>query len=91
MYGLPQVGILANKLRKEQPANYGYFELPHMPGPFNHEPWPVWFTLVVDNFRIKHIVKENVLHLISALKKYHDVEENWAGSLYYRMSLDWHY
>jgi hypothetical protein len=29
MYGLPQAGILANKLLKERLVHHGYFEQPH--------------------------------------------------------------
>jgi hypothetical protein len=36
MYGLPQAGILANKLLKKRLAEDGYFELPHTPGLFTH-------------------------------------------------------
>ena len=32
MYGLPQAGILANKLLKKRLAKYGYFKMPHTPG-----------------------------------------------------------
>jgi hypothetical protein len=35
-YGLPQAGILANKLLKKRLAKHGYFELPHTPGLFKH-------------------------------------------------------
>ena len=31
MYGLPQAGILANKLIKKRLAQFGYFEMPHTP------------------------------------------------------------
>ena len=55
MYGLPQSGILANKLLKERLAEHGYFELTHTPGLFMHKTQPVWFTLVVDDFGIKYI------------------------------------
>ena len=41
MYGLPQPGILAKKLLKERLVANGYFELPHTPGLFKHETWPV--------------------------------------------------
>ena len=36
MYGLPQAGILANKLLKERLARHGYFEQPHTPGLWKH-------------------------------------------------------
>jgi hypothetical protein len=32
MNGLPQAGILANKLLKKRLAKHGYFEQPHTPG-----------------------------------------------------------
>ena len=32
MYGLPQAGILANKLLKKQLAKQRYYKLPHTPG-----------------------------------------------------------
>ena len=36
------------------------------------------FALVVDDFALKYIGKDNALHLIQALKdKYEDVEVNW--------------
>ena len=31
LYGLPQSGILANKLLREQLKPHGYYELPHTP------------------------------------------------------------
>jgi hypothetical protein len=36
MYGLPQAGILANKLLKKCLAKHSYFEQPHTPGLFSH-------------------------------------------------------
>ena len=91
MYGLPQSDISANKLLKERLAKDGYFELPHTPGLFKHETRPVWFTLTVDDFGIKHIGQEHALHLIDTLKKDYGVEIDWKGSLHFRISLDWHY
>ncbi len=69
MYGLPQAGILANKLLKKQLALHGYFEQPHMPGLWKHVSCPVWFNLCVDDFGIKYIGIENLQHLYDALKK----------------------
>eukprot|EP00804_Cyclotella_cryptica_P002895 CCRYP_009401-RA/>CCRYP_009401-RA protein AED:0.38 eAED:0.38 QI:0/0/0/1/0/0/2/0/237 len=66
-YGLPQAGILANKLLKKRLATDGYFELPHTPGLFKHISCPVQFSLVVDKFGIKYIGKEHLDHLITAI------------------------
>jgi hypothetical protein len=91
MYGLPQSGILSNKLLKERLSEHGYYELPHTPGLFTHKTRPVWFTLVVDDFGIKYIGKQHAEHLISVLRGHYSVEVDWEGLLYYGITLDWHY
>ena len=67
-------GILANKLLKECLAQHGYHELPHTPGLFKHDSWPVWFTLVVDDFGIKYIGEEHSKHLLGILQEFYEVE-----------------
>ena len=52
MYGLPQAGILANKLLRKRLAPHGYYELPHTPGLWKHVSLPVQFSLVVDDFGV---------------------------------------
>jgi hypothetical protein len=46
MYGLPQAGVLANKLLKERLARHGYFEQPHTPGLWKHVVAPSGSTYV---------------------------------------------
>ena len=41
MYGLPQAGILANKLLKERLAVHDYYEVAHTPGLFTHKARPI--------------------------------------------------
>ena len=53
MYGLPQAGILSNKLLKERLTEYGYNEVSHTLGLYKHDTRPVWFMLVVDDFGIQ--------------------------------------
>ena len=81
MYGLPQSGILSNKLLKERLTEYGYNEVAHTPGLFKHETRPVWFTLIVDYFGIKYFGQENAQHLIDSLKDFYEVEIDWKGKL----------
>ena len=54
LYGLPQAGILANKLLRKHLAPHRYYELPHTPGLWRHVSRPVQFSLVVDDFGIKY-------------------------------------
>ena len=69
MYVLPQARVLAIKLLKECLRNHGYYEVPHIPGLFQHVTRQIWFTLVVDDFGIKYVGKENIDHLLNALRE----------------------
>ena len=91
MYGLPQAGILANKLLKERLALDGYTEQQHTPGLFKHNKRPVWFNLTVDDFGIKYIGENNLDHLFATLRKYYEIVEDRTGSLYCGIKLDWNY
>eukprot|EP00804_Cyclotella_cryptica_P004411 CCRYP_006828-RA/>CCRYP_006828-RA protein AED:0.41 eAED:0.41 QI:0/0/0/1/0/0/2/0/199 len=90
-YGLPQAGILANKLLKKSLASDGYFELPHTPGLFKHISRPVQFSLVVDDFGIKYIGRQHLEHLIASIKRHYDVTVDYTGSLYCAITIDWQY
>ena len=91
MYGLPQSGILANKLLKKRLANHEYHEITHTPGLFRHEIHQIGFTLVVDNFGIKYVGEENANHLLGVLKEFYKMEEYWTGGLYCGIILGCHY
>jgi hypothetical protein len=67
VWGLPQAGILANKQLRGKLAPFGYQECKNTPGLWYHETRPITFTLVVDNFGVKYISKEDVNHLIVSL------------------------
>jgi hypothetical protein len=53
VWGLPQAGILANKLLWKCLLPNGYFECPNPPGLWKHTRCPSIFTLVVDDFGVK--------------------------------------
>ena len=91
MYGLPQAGILANKLLKQRLAKYGYYEVAHTPGLWKHLSRPISFTLVVDDFGIKYVGKEHADHLLNALKQHYTLDIDWTGSLYCGIALKWDY
>ncbi len=91
MYGLPQAGIIAQELLEEQLKKAGYTQSKLTPGYWKHEWRPISFTLVVDDFGIKYIGKEHVMHLIKVLKDHYEVEEDWEGKRYLGITLDWDY
>ena len=87
MYGLPQAGILANKLLAKRLAEDGYFQTPHTPGLWKHVWRPVMFTLCVDDFGVEYVGDEHANHLITALKKFYEISIDWGGTLYLGMTL----
>ncbi len=92
MYGLPQAGILANKLQKKCLPKHSYFEQPHTPGLFSHEFHPIWFNLAVNNFGIKYIRENTLQHLYYSLRaEAYNIDEDHAGDLYCGINLKWNY
>ena len=91
MYSLPQAEILANKLLKKRLAKFGYLEMPHTPGPWNHVSRPIAFTLVFNDFRIKYVGRDHAEHLSNAIKNDYTVELDCTGGLYCGIKLEWKY
>ena len=70
MYGLPQAGILAQKLLESRLNKHGYSQSTAVPGLWTHKTRPISFTLVVDDFGIKYVGKEHAVHLLNILKEH---------------------
>jgi hypothetical protein len=47
-----------------------------MPGLWKHKTRPISFTLVVDDFGVKHVEKEDVNHLIWCIKQKYQLTED---------------
>jgi hypothetical protein len=91
VWGLAQAGILANKLLRRKLAPFGYVECKNTPSLWRHETRPISFTLVVDNFGVKYVNKEDVDHLIASIKTIYSITEDWTGNLYCSIALEWNY
>jgi hypothetical protein len=92
MYGLPQAGILANKLLWQRLGHHEYVEVQHAPGLWKHISRSIRFNLCVDNFGVKYIGDKNLKHLFAALHMgTYDIVEDWAGNLYCGINLEWNY
>ncbi len=87
VWGLPQAGILANKLLRKRLAPHGYYECKQMPGLWKHTSRPISFTLVVDYFGVKYTNLGDIDHLIGSLKKDYELTKDWDGDLYCRVKL----
>jgi hypothetical protein len=68
VWRLPQAGILANKCLRWKLAPFGYHESTNTPGLWYHKSRPITFNLVVDDFGVKYVSKEDVNHLITSIK-----------------------
>ncbi len=82
MYGLPQAGILAQQLLEKRLNKHGYSQSKAVPGLWTHKTRPISFTLVVDDFGVKYVGKENAMHLINVLKQDYEISEDWEGNKY---------
>ena len=59
---------------------------------WRHKRRPIQFSLIVDDFGVKHVGKEHAQHLIACLRKhYTKVAVDWIGSLYAGINLNWNY
>ena len=82
VWGLPQAGILANKLLQRRLAPHGYYECKQTLGLWKHTSRPILFMLVVDDFGVKYTTQEDIDHLIGCIKEKYQLTKDWAGNLY---------
>jgi hypothetical protein len=91
MYGLPQAGILVNKLLERRLNTKGYYHCQHTPGLWRHIWRDITFCLVVDDFGIKSTSRDHVVHLKECLEDHYKVAVDWDGSLFCGINIDWNY
>ncbi len=91
MYGLPQSGLIANKLLEKRLNKHGYRQSKLVPGLWRHDTRPIQFTLMVDDFGVKNIGKEHAMHLKKVLKLHYKLTCDWTGMPYIGITLDWDY
>ena len=91
LYGLKQSGALAAKKLAADLAPFGYQKVPFTTGLWKHVSRPITFTLVVDDFGVKYVNKEDAEHLESALKSNYPITTDWSGNKYIGVNLDWNY
>jgi hypothetical protein len=91
MYSLPQAGFIAQELLEQRLLKAGCTQSKITPGYWKNKWRPISFTLVVDDFGVKYIGKEHVLHLIKVLKEHYKAEEDWGSTRYLGITLDWDY
>ena len=81
MYGLPQSGRVVHEALVKHMEPYGYHTSRKKLGLWKHNSQPINSTLVVDDFIVKYSVKEDALHLKSALEDKYKVTTDWEETL----------
>jgi hypothetical protein len=49
------------------------------------------FTLVVDDFGVKYVGKENAQHLLNSVRQFYKCLCNWDGKRYFGLTIKWDY
>jgi hypothetical protein len=75
MYGLPQVGLLANKLLRDRLVKFNYYKAATTPGLYHHKWCPIMFALIIDNFAIQYVSNAHLDFLRQVLKKHYKKAE----------------
>jgi hypothetical protein len=91
MYGIKQACLLANQLLQKRLAPFGYYPARHTPGLWLHKTRPIAFSLIVDDFAVKYVVKQYADHLKNALLQSYELTTDWEATLYSGISLKWDY
>ena len=81
MPGLKQYSRIANDCLKAHLAHFGFAPVPITPALWKHTTKPIIFSLVVDDFGVKYVGKENADHLIQTLQKLYTISIDCTGSL----------
>ena len=69
----------------------GRVKVSHTPGLWQHITRPIAFSLVVDDFGVKYIHKDDADHLSKSLKNAYTLAKDWTGRLYCGITLKWNY
>ena len=91
MYGLPQAGIISQKLLEKRLNAAGYQQSKIIPGFWKHDWRPIYFALCIEGFGVKYVGHEHAQHLLNTLNGYYQTSHDWEGQRYLGLTLEWDY
>jgi hypothetical protein len=91
MYGLPQAGIIAQELLEKRLGEHGYYQSKTVNGLWKHKTRPICFSLVVDDFAVKYVKREDADHLINTIRKYYQMTVDEEATKYIGLTIQWDY
>ena len=91
MYGLKEAAVLAYGQSSKFLAQEGYTHVQGTAGLFTHNTRRTAFTLCVDDIGVKHYSKEDLSHLLQALRKHYKLYVNQEGTHYMGLTMKWNH
>ena len=92
MYGHSASGRLANDKLVQVLKNNDFEQSELIPGLFKHQTRPLAFSLIVDDFGVKYVGKDNAEYLIKTLEDNgYTITVDWTGSIFCGITLKWDY
>ena len=91
MYGLPQAGIIDQELLEKRLGEHGYYQSKIIHGLWKHQSRPICFCLVVDDFAVKYVNREDADHLIATIRKYYPMTVDEDATKYIGLTIQWDY
>jgi hypothetical protein len=61
------------------------------PGLYTHKTRPIAFSLVVDDFGVKYINKEDMDHLVQTIGNRYPIKVDWKAEYYLGSTIKWGY
>jgi hypothetical protein len=89
--GLKQAGRIADDRLTTHLVKSGYRPVPITPSLWTQDTRPIDFSPVVDDFGVKYVGTEHAMHLLEALRGLYMVTEDWAGTLFSGITIQWNY
>ena len=56
-----------------------------------HTPWPISFIPVVNDFETKDVDRKHAIYLVNILNQHYKISEDWKGTKFVGLALDWDY
>jgi len=91
MYGLPQAGKIANEELQHHLRPFGYKPCPRTPGLWKHDTRQISFALVVDDFAVKYVKKEDLEHLLKSIQSKYVTTIDRQATQFCGITLAWNY
>ena len=82
VYMLSLVGLLVQKRLNAHLLNFRYYKCEHTPRLYAYKSRKTTFALVIHDFGIKYMRKEDALYLLTCVCALYEITSDWTGSMH---------